>query len=60
MHTVEHDAYDSCKLLNWYRHYFEEADGKCWRFVGNVQIITSYYANSGIELGETLSVDLLD
>ena len=60
IYTYERDAYDSCNWLDWCSRYLEESDGKCCRFIGNVQIITYYHSDAGMELGDTLAADLVD
>lgn len=60
IYTYEHDAYDSCNRLGWCSRYLEESEGKCCRFIGNVQIITYYHSDAGMELGDTLAADLVD
>lgn len=60
IYTYEHDAYDACNRLGWCSRYLEESEGKCCRFAGNVQIITYYYTDAGMELGDSLLEDLVD
>ena len=60
IYTYQHDAYDSCNRLDWCSRYLEESEGKCCRFAGNVQIITYYHSDAGMELGDTLAADLVD